>query len=124
MDLINIYIKILRKILHKLHSIYTMTISLNQLVKTSVLKKTSCRSFLSLFNQLDQKIPISENEISSCLLEVNERESTKYRGIVLDYSLTVSFSDEKRLSIFGPLSSNYPNKPRRYISKRSPNTCR
>ncbi|CAH2352003.1 mediator of RNA polymerase II transcription subunit 5 [[Candida] railenensis] len=76
-----------------------MTVTLHQLLKASVPRKTPCKTFLSLFNQLDQKSPISENEFISNLVDNLEGLKTKTK-ILLDYSLTIAFSSEKRLTEF------------------------
>ncbi|CAK7911164.1 mediator of RNA polymerase II transcription subunit 5 [[Candida] anglica] len=77
-------------------------ISLRKVVSLAISRKTPPNKFVQLYNQLDQRESISDNEYVTSLMEASSSTSlgAGNNGIYLEYALSVALTNESRLVRF------------------------
>ncbi|CUM55745.1 unnamed protein product [Debaryomyces tyrocola] len=79
----------------------TATVSLHNLVKLCCKRNSTSKVFVSLYNQLEEKLPIKDNDYLSNLLQPDiKNKSKRERDLRTEYVLALSISSESQLEKF------------------------
>ena len=79
----------------------TAVMSLHNLVKLCCTKNSTSKVFVSLYNQLEEKLPIQDNDYLTNLLQQNIKNKSKRESdLITEYVLALALSSESQLEKF------------------------